>query len=138
MKQFTWQIMCKNFKKTLKINSLYLTRTPPCTSDKLHMFFTHVFRAFPQHSAVIRSSPQHPAALPRTNFVGALVCRGEPRIKAECCGKARKKGWCCSNLKHWWRGKYVGARKIRWCVEKMTSIALEKSDQVNFVEVQLC
>ena len=28
MKQFTWQLMCKNFKKTLKINFLYLTRAP--------------------------------------------------------------------------------------------------------------
>ena len=109
--------MCKKFKKTLKINFLYLTRTLPRTSDRLHMFFTHVFRNSPQHLAVIRGSPQHPAALPRTSFVGVLVCRGEPRVKAECCGKARKKGWCCSNLKHWWRGKGVGARKIRWCAE---------------------
>ena len=49
MKQFTWQLMCKNFKKTLKINFLYLTRTLPRTSDRLHMFFTHVFRNSPHH-----------------------------------------------------------------------------------------
>ena len=49
MKQFTWQLMCKNFKKTLKINFLYLTRTLPRTSDMLHMFFTYVFRNSPHH-----------------------------------------------------------------------------------------
>ena len=32
IKQFTWQLMCKNFKKTLKINFLYLTRTLPHTN----------------------------------------------------------------------------------------------------------
>ena len=62
MKQFTWQLMCKNIKKTLKINFLYLTRTLPRTSDRLHMFFTHVFASlgcYPRLSAAPRSIPAH-------------------------------------------------------------------------------
>ena len=86
IKQFTWQLMCKNLKNTLKINFLYLTRT----SDRLHMFFTHIFRASPQHLAVIRSSLQHHAASPRTSFVGALVCRRELWIKPSVAERRRK------------------------------------------------
>ena len=135
--------MCKKFKKTLKINFLYLTRTLPRTSDRLHMFFTHVFRNSPQHLAVIRGSPQHPAALPRTSFLGALVCRGEPRIKPSvaerrgkqrwCCGKQR---WCCSK-KYWCSWSNAGAREIthfailtNFWVRGKTSSAAERNSGV--------
>ena len=49
MKQFTWQLMCKNFKKTLKINFLYLTRTLPRTNHTTSS--TSVFSAH-QHNEI--------------------------------------------------------------------------------------
>ena len=49
MKQFTWQLMCKKFKKTLKINFLYLTCTLPRTNHTTSS--TSVFSAH-QHNEI--------------------------------------------------------------------------------------
>ena len=139
-RSFLWNnlhgnLCIKMSKKNFKINFLYLSRTLPRPSDRLHMFFTHVLRAFLQHLAVIRSSPQHPAASLRTSFIGVLVCRGELRIKAECCGKLQKKGWCCSNLKYWWSRKCIGARKICWCAENKWQSKAEILSRVSLVHL---
>ena len=68
MKQFTWQLMCKKLKKTLKINFLYLTRTLPHTSDRLHFFYS----CFPCLSATLGCYPQLSAA-PRSIPAALLV-----------------------------------------------------------------
>ena len=62
MKQFTWQLMCENFKKAFKINFLYLTRTLPRTS--ISSAHQHNFRApvshyiFPEEKTVSWSAHQ--------------------------------------------------------------------------------
>ena len=113
MKQFTWKLMCKNFKK-----KPWKSRAPAIGYICFLLMFSATLRNTWLLSTALRGSPQHPAALLRTSFLGALVCRGEPQIKPSvaerrgkqrwCCGKQR---WCCSK-KYWCSWSNAGAREI--------------------------
>ena len=109
MKQFTWQLICKNFKKTLKINFLYLTRTLLRTNHTTSS--TSVFSAH-QHNEISWCAERQAVLLKET-----LVLREVTLVSTvEGQSLVRGSGDCFSS------GKIqcdTGARKLCWCAEKM-------------------